>query len=692
MKKSLLLVSLLFALCTANAQYYYLPYPNAGQNPGNLNNDPELTFGSGMAAGWKTVLGPSNATPAWSLADTIPFAFLFNGNPFSEYIVSSSGILSFDVFTSLAAPAYAKSTYPNATIPDYSVGIWGINGKGFNDYIVSKTFGTSPNRQHWIQFSSYGYGTVISDASNFAFWSIVLEETTNAIYIVDSRTAGYSGSNLVSIGVQVDANTAFAVAGSPNTYSLAGTNASALDNSYYKFIQGTQATYDLAVSSITTPLYLSLGNNSIRGTIKNFGVDTVSSFKMNYSINGAAPVDVVISGVSIPSFDSYTFIHSIPWNSTASGTYTISCFATDINGNNADQNTENDTLSKAVNILAGFEQRIPFFEIFTSSTCPPCKPGNLNFHSVVDTINQAKFVSIKYQQDYPGSGDPYTTTESKNRSGGYYGINSIPRMEIDGGWDENANSFTYAEYTQARQNPAAYKMNGSFTADTLTKTFAAKVRYAPLYNSIGAKLTIAIVEKTTTQNVKTNGETQFFNVMKKMLPDENGTLLAPSAEGVWDSITSIYTFNGNYRLPINGQSNNIINNSLENSVEQFSDLTLLAWIQANDVTKQVLQSANFSKDNQIGIYTLNKSISSITIYPNPVNDFARVDIRLAAEEKIKLKLIDENGRSIESKQVDGRIGMTSVDFDLSHLSSGHYYISLSDSKNNSFVRRLVLVH
>ena len=118
----------------------------------------------------------------------------------------------------------------------------------------------------------------------------------------------------------------------------------------------------------------------------------------------------------------------------------------------------------------------------------------------------------------------------------------------------------------------------------------------------------------------------------------------------------------------------------------------MGWIQANDVTKQVLQSANFSKDNQIGIYTLNKSISSITIYPNPVKDFARVDIRLTAEEKIKLNLFDENGRSIESKQLDGKNGMTSVDFDLRNLSAGHYYISLSDSKNNSFVRRLVVVH
>ncbi len=692
MKKILLSLLLVSCLFQAKAQYYYLPYANTGQNPGNLNNDLEYTVGAGLAAGWKTLLGPSNTTPAWSLADTIPFPFQFNGNPFSEFIVSSSGILSFDVFTSLPAPPYAKSTYPDASIPDYSVGIWGLSGKGFNDYITSKTFGTSPNRQHWIQFCSYGYGTVISDASNYAFWSIVLEETSNNIYVVDARTSGYTGTNLVSIGIQVDVNTAYSVMGAPNISSQASTNPTALDNAYYKFIPGIQANFDASVTKITTGIYLSLGNNSINGTLINYGSDTLTSLKLNYTINGSAVSSVALTGLSIPSFESYAFSHANLWNSTSPGSYTIGCYASELNGSNLDQNPENDTLYKLVNILSSVEQRLPFFEIFTSSTCPPCKPGNENFHSIIDTIPASKFVSIKYQQDFPGTGDPYTTVESLNRRTNYYSINNIPRMEIDGGWDQNANSFTYNEYKDARKVPASFKLSGTFTADTLSQTFAVKAKFAPLYQSVGARLTLALVEKTTSLNIKNNGETKFYNVMKKMLPDENGTLLSASADGVWDSITSIYTFSGNYRLPSNGQLANIINLTTEHSVEQFSDIHILGWIQSTDGSKQIQQAANFVKDNQIGVYALNKSIASINVYPNPVQHTATIELNLSASEQVQLSLTDSEGKTIEVRQIAVQAGKYISHFDLSALSPGYYHLIVSDSKQNSFVRRIVVVN
>ncbi|MBK9479022.1 MAG: hypothetical protein IPN99_09335 [Bacteroidetes bacterium] len=214
MKKILHLLIFLCVCEVANAQYYYIPFVNAGQNPGNLNNDPEFPFGGGMAAGWNNILGATNANPAWSATQTLPFGFSFNGAPVTQYKVSSSAILTFDVATALAAPTYTKAALPSALIPDNSVCIWGLAGKGTNDYVSTKTFGTAPNRQYWIHFSSFGYGTVASDGSNYTYWSIVLEETSNNIYIVDSRTGGYASTKKVSAGIQINSTTAYSIAGS----------------------------------------------------------------------------------------------------------------------------------------------------------------------------------------------------------------------------------------------------------------------------------------------------------------------------------------------------------------------------------------------------------------------------------------------------------------------------------------------
>jgi hypothetical protein len=241
---------------------------------------------------------------------------------------------------------------------------------------------------------------------------------------------------------------------------------------------------------------------------------------LNYKIDGGAPVTAILSGLNISSLSSYNFTHTVPWNATI-GAHTVEVYATNLNGSNVDANTTNDKTTKTINVLSEVVQRIPLFEIYTSSTCPPCKPGNDNYHSIVDTKPSTDYVSIKFQQNFPGSGDPYATTETVNRRSTYYGITSIPRMEIDGGWDENANDFTTALYDAARALPAQYKLTGNYAQ--VGPSITAKVKFSPLFNSTGAKVYVAILEKSTINNVKSNGETIFYQVAKKMLPSELGT-------------------------------------------------------------------------------------------------------------------------------------------------------------------------
>src|SRR5690606_30829799 len=109
-------------------------------------------------------------------------------------------------------------------------------------------------------------------------------------------------------------------------------------------------------------------------------------------------------------------------------------------------------------------------------------------------------------------------------------------------------------------------------------------------SSPGLRLYTAIVEKYTDNNVATNGEVDFYDVMKKMVPDINGQLIGPFTKGVPVFKTMSYTFNGAYRLPPNGLAGNRINHASEHSVEEFSDLSVVAWIQ-DPATKKVLQSS-----------------------------------------------------------------------------------------------------
>src|SRR6478672_10485116 len=131
---------------------------------------------------------------------------------------------------------------------------------------------------------------------------------------------------------------------------------------------------------------------------------------------------------------------------------------------------------------ADAQTRYPLYEVFTSSTCGPCYNGNAVYEGVVASKPASDYVCVKYQQNFPVIsgivGDPYCTDETVSRRSSYYAINSIPRMEIDGAWDQNAQSFTNALYTSSKAVVAKYSIIGTWSIKN--KVVTAKFITSPL--------------------------------------------------------------------------------------------------------------------------------------------------------------------------------------------------------------------
>ena len=85
------------------------------------------------------------------------------------------------------------------------------------------------------------------------------------------------------------------------------------------------------------------------------------------------------------------------------------------------------------------------------------------------------------------------------------------------------------------------------------------------------KLFAAIYSVRDVANVGTNGETEFFHVLKKLMPSSSGESLSSLTSGATVTKQLSYTFNGNYILPPNAQSP--VNLS-SHTVEDFTNLGL----------------------------------------------------------------------------------------------------------------------
>ncbi len=187
MKKILLSLSLFLSITLLNAQYYYVPNVDAGENPKKLNiesENPAAASGGPISKGWQSIWsGPSSAAVAYSSVANLPFSFKFNGATVTKYKASNCGFVTFSTSSTTLPANYNVLTLPSASVPDSSIcvsGIKPINNSTFQSQIITKTFGTAPNRQHWIQFNFF---TDPNIQSGWTYWAIVLEETTNNIYI-----------------------------------------------------------------------------------------------------------------------------------------------------------------------------------------------------------------------------------------------------------------------------------------------------------------------------------------------------------------------------------------------------------------------------------------------------------------------------------------------------------------------------
>ncbi len=674
---AVLLTSLCFFTLQVSAQYYYVPFIDAGQNPGGLNTDEDQTPATMIAnyPGYIQVINSGSST--WSAQLNLPFSFDFNGNSYTKYYVSSNGVVTFSGSVG-TVPSDVNAALPHASIPDNSICWWGINCTGANDGVIAKTFGTAPNRQYWITWASASWNGL--SGTGWAYFSIVLEETSNRFYMVDARTYE-TGSGLPNLtaGVQFNSSSAISLPGSPNYQPVANNGGSDVgpdDNTYYMFAPGTQPTDDLMLSDVDAVSYTTLGGAPLdfSGTIVNIGSASLSSYDVSYTVNGGAAVSSSINGQNIASLASANFTHPTPWSPTAVGAYTIVIAVSNPNGN-ADPNPADNSATFVVNVIDTFIQRIPLYEVFTSSTCNPCNPGNANFHTQVASYPD-EYVAVKYQQNFPGTGDPYCTDEAFDRRG-YYGVTSIPRMEIDGGWDENAQNFTAQHHLDARNVPSFQSMALYYQLDTDSH----KVSWCLDMHSFKAEsnvtLQFAILETSTTANVKSNGETIFHQVMKKMVPDDLGRAVTLNASG-GQRICDEYYFQGSYRLPSDGQDVNRIDHSLEHSVEDFDNLYVVAWIENDNL--EVLQAVNGEQMATppwtTGIVD-EKEHTAFSIYPNPADDEVFVQFSGEVSGSVTIEVIDNLGHLVSSVPYQqGENATDQILINTSKLTAGLYFINL----------------
>ncbi len=343
-------------------------------------------------------------------------------------------------------------------------------------------------------------------------------------------------------------------------------------------------------------------------------------------------------------------------------------------------------------INAQTTQRIPLYETFTSSTCPPCNPGNVHLEELFDQPeNEGKFTSLKYQMSWPGTGDPYYTIEGGSRRS-LYGINSVPRLELDGGFDAGPTGLTQEDMDAAYTTESLIELTANYQLNEPTQTVSVQVSVKALQeieSSGGLFLHVAIFEKLTTGNVKSNGETEFEHVMKKMVPSSTGNYLGGMEADEVQSFELTYTFNGDYVLPPNAESP--IDHLESHSIEEFSDLGVAVWVQRSS-TREVYQSG-YAVAGTSGVVENATDPLQLSIYPNPANDISRIVYTGSIKsDEVAVTIFDNTGKVVLKRLItNSGTESHTIELDTKELENGIYFVTVN-TKEAKQTMKLIVIH
>lgn len=423
---------------------------------------------------------------------------------------------------------------------------------------------------------------------------------------------------------------------------------------------------------IPNVIYNPVGDLNIGINFTNFGYNNLTSLTTNYQIdNDPVNSSNTSTSLNVPFLSDGTDFSSVKFNATK-GVHTLKVWPSNPNGNGSPA-AIGDTLEIPLVIYDQTDHitRTSIAEMFSSSTCPPCKAGWEAYEATIGILPN-KPIQMKVQQPFPGFGDPYTTDEAYNRAA-YYNVAGIPDLIIDGnGYNNHPANCMPTHITAAAARPAIAKFDLKYSLDTNAHSIHIYGTYTPQVDMVeSTRLQVGIFEKKTTKNVATNGEVEFINVLKKYMIDENGLDLKGAKEDAQQTLDFTYTFKGKYRLPLNGTSANIIDHAIEHSVEEFTDLAAHAWIECGR-DRYILNAttAQFTSGTEHI-----PAITSIQVYPNPVNDVATVALDMNEELNGQLYLVDLAGHQVwNSGKQTYPVGQTKVTIPVDQLSNGLYNV------------------
>lgn len=194
-------------------------------------------------------------------------------------------------------------------------------------------------------------------------------------------------------------------------------------------------------------------------------------------------------------------------------------------------------LPAASMLLEAQSQRMILFEEMSNASCGPCAAQNPTYHAYI-TQHQDRILPISWRSSYPGR--DVMNADNKDMHDGrvsFYGTPGVPHVRVNGqtappspGWYDGGAADTAAQSVQVAATPTTSPITIMVTESRAGSISTVNVEVSSTTAITDQTLQIAVVEAHHYYaNAGSNGEKDFYNVVRQLVPGNDGTPLALTA-------------------------------------------------------------------------------------------------------------------------------------------------------------------
>lgn len=423
-------------------------------------------------------------------------------------------------------------------------------------------------------------------------------------------------------------------------------NGSGISNWYVdNILLSNPPALDAALLSVYLPGITAQGaSDTLTGTVKNMGLNPITSFNVSYSVDGGSPVVYPVTGLNLALGQTYAFIHNVPLVFDNPGSYSIKVYVGNVNGSH-DSVASNDTLTTHVTVVPWVPSRKVYGEETTGTWCGFCVRGVCSLNYMAQTYPDT-WIAVSVHNNDPMTDTAYDAAIPTifpnflgypsgliDRSGDYYQVTDfeagyLSRMKIIPPASVDVMNLTYDPGSRV----VSFDVRSEFIIDVNDDLrFAAVISEdscwgtTPAWDQHNYYAGGGLGPMCGFENLPSlipASEMHYDHVARAILDDPFGTagsLPAPVPAG------SVFHHTYTYTLPV---------------AWRFDKLHFIGLLM-DHTTGEILNANNI--DYWVGAND-HTTHNQIRVYPNPFSEATHVDFRLDKTSKVGVKLYDLPGK------------------------------------------------